>query len=372
MRDETLAVHAGHAVDPATGAVAPPIYLSTTYERAADGSYPSGYVYSRSGNPNRTMLETALAAIEGGAAAAAFSSGAAATHAVFQALAPGDHVVAPRDAYHGTTRLLRELLAPWGLEVSFVDMTNLASVEQAIGSRTKVVWVETPSNPMLGITDIAAVAGLAHAAGARLVCDNTWASPALQRPIAHGADLVVHSTTKYLGGHSDVLSGAVVSREDDDYFARIRQVQGVGGAVPAPFDCWLIARGIRSLHWRMRGHAENAAIVAAFLRDDPAVEVVYYPGLPTHPNHDVAARQMRGFGGMVSFRPRGDAANALAVVGRCKLFTRATSLGGAESLIEHRASIEGPGTLTPGNLIRMSIGLEHPDDLIADLEQALG
>src|SRR4051794_15572752 len=320
MRNETLAVHAGHGVDPATGAVAPPIYLSTTYERAADGSFPTGYIYSRSGNPNRAMLEAALAAIEGGAAAAAFGSGSAATLAVFQALAPGDHVVAPTDAYHGTTRILREIFERWGLATSFIDMTDLAAVERAVGPETKVVWVETPSNPLLAVTDIAAVVEIAHAANARVVCDNTWATPALQQPFAHGADLVVHSTTKYLGGHSDVLSGAVVAREDDDFFGRIRQVQGVGGGVPAPFDCWLVGRGIRSLHWRMRGHVENAAAIAAFLHDHPRVESVYYPGLPDHPGHEIAARQMRAFGGMVSFRPRGDSAHALAVVGRARLF----------------------------------------------------
>ncbi len=372
MHKETLAVHAGHGVDPTTGAVAPPIHLSTTFERAADGSYPTGYIYSRSGNPNRTGLETALAAIEGGAAAAAFASGSAATLAVLQALSPGDHVVAPTDAYHGTRRILRDLMARWGLGVTFVDMTDLAAVERSIEPRTKVIWVETPSNPLLHVTDIAAVVALAGAGGARVVCDNTWATPALQQPLAHGAALVVHSTTKYLGGHSDVLSGAVVAKAEDEFFARVREVQTVGGGVAAPFDAWLVARGIRSLHWRMRGHVANAAAIAAFLHDDERVEAVYYPGLPEHPNHEVARRQMSGFGGMVSFRPRGDAANALAVVGRAQLFTRATSLGGTESLIEHRASVEGPQTRTPGNLIRMSIGLEHADDLIADLDGALG
>lgn len=371
MHKETVAVHAGHAVDPTTGSVSPPLYLSTTFERAEDGSYSSGFVYTRSGNPNRTQLEVALAALEGGAVAAAFGSGAAATHAIFQALAPGDHVVAPTDAYHGTTRILTNLCERWGLSSTFVDMTDLVAVERAIGPRTTIVWIETPSNPLLHVTDIVAVAGLAHAAGARVVCDNTWASPVLQQPLALGADLVAHSTTKYLGGHSDVLSGAVVAREEDDFFARIREVQGVGGGVPAPFDCWLVARGIRSLYWRMKGHVAGAAAVAAFLHDHPAVEVTHYPGLPDHPQHAIAARQMRDFGGMVSFQPRGNAAHALAVVGRVKLFTRATSLGGVESLIEHRASVEGPQTRTPGNLIRMSIGLEHPDDLIADLAQAL-
>ena len=372
MHKETLAVHAGHGVDPATGAVAPPIYLSTTFERGTDGGYPTGYSYSRAGNPNRAQLETALAAIEGGAATAAFGSGSAATLAVLQSLAPGDHVVAPTDAYHGTTRILRDLMSRWGLAATFVDMTDLAAVERAIEARTRVVWIETPSNPLLHVTDIAAVAAIAGAVGARVVCDNTWATPALQQPFAHGADLVVHSTTKYLGGHSDVLSGAVVARREDDFFARVREVQAVGGGVAAPFDSWLVARGIRSLHWRMRGHVVNAAAVAAFLRDDQRVEATYYPGLPDHPNHAVAARQMSGFGGMISFQPRGGSANALAVVGRARLFIRATSLGGTESLIEHRASVEGPQTRTPGNLIRMSIGLEHADDLIADLDQALG
>jgi cystathionine gamma-synthase len=372
MHKETLAVHAGHGVDPTTGAVSPPIHLSTTFERGVDGSFPTGYVYSRSGNPNRTQLETALATIEGGAAAAAFASGSAATLAVFQALAPGDHIVAPTDAYHGTTRILRDLLARWGLAATFVDMTDLAAVERAIEPRTKVVWIETPSNPLLHVTDIAAVVALAGASGVRVVCDNTWATPALQQPLAHGADLVVHSTTKYLGGHSDVLSGAVVTKVEDDFFARVREVQTVGGGVAAPFDAWLVSRGIRSLHWRMRGHVANAAAVATFLHEDQRVQAVYYPGLPGHPNHAVAARQMSGFGGMISFQPHGDAANALAIVGRAQLFTRATSLGGTESLIEHRASVEGPQTRTPGNLIRMSIGLEYADDLITDLDQALG
>jgi len=372
LHKETMAVHAGHGPDPATGAISPPLYLSTTFERAEDGSFAFGYIYTRSGNPNRTQLETALAALEGGAAAAAFGSGAAATHAIFQALSPGDHVIAPLDAYHGTTRILKNLCARWGLASTFVDMTDLGAVERAIGPQTRIVWIETPSNPLLQITDIAATAGLAHAAGARLVCDNTWASPVLQQPLALGADLVAHSTTKYLGGHSDVLSGAVVTRVEDDFFARIREVQGVGGGVPAPFDCWLVSRGIRSLYWRMRGHVAGAAAVAAFLSEHDGVEATHYPGLPDHPQHAIAARQMSDFGGMVSFQPRGDAAHALAVVGRTRLFTRGTSLGGVESLIEHRASVEGPGTLTPGNLIRLSVGLEHPDDLIADLEWALG
>jgi cystathionine gamma-synthase len=372
MKSETQAVHVGRAVDPATGAVAPPIYLSTTFERAADGSYPGGYVYSRSSNPNRVALETALVALEEGAAAAAFASGSAATLAVCQALTPGDHVIAPLDAYHGTARILREVLGPWGLETTYVNMSDLVAVRRAIQPNTKLVWVETPSNPMLAVTDIAAVARLAHAAGARCVCDNTWATPVLQLPLTLGADLVVHATTKYFGGHSDVTGGAVITREDDAFFARVRTMQSAGGAVPSPFDAWLTLRGVSTVYYRMRAHTANAAAVAAFLHDHPAVEAVHYPGLPDHPGHDIAARQMRGFGGMVSVQPRGDRDHALAVAARTRIFTRATSLGGVESLIEHRASVEGPGTRTPENLLRLSIGLEHSDDLIADLAQALG
>ncbi|MFN8536130.1 MAG: aminotransferase class I/II-fold pyridoxal phosphate-dependent enzyme [Thermomicrobiales bacterium] len=372
MRPETLAVHAGFRPDPATGAVAAPIYLSSTFERAADGSFPSGYVYTRSGNPNRSDLETALAALEGGAAAAAFASGSAATAAILQALGPSDHVIAPVDTYHGTRKLLREVFGAWGLTASFVDMSDTSAVCAAVRPNTKLIWAETPSNPSLLITDLATMAEIARGAGARLVCDNTWATPVCQRPFAHGADLVMHSTTKYIGGHSDLLGGAVVSKENDDFFARIRMIQGAGGAVPSPFDCWLALRGVRSLPWRMRGHAENAAAVAAFLHEHPAVEATHFPGLPSHPGHAVAARQMTAFGGMVSFQVRGDAARAMAVASRVKLFTRATSLGGVESLIEHRASIEGPDTPTPPNLLRLSIGLEHHDDLIEDLDYALG
>lgn len=371
MRFETLAVHAGHQVDGDTGAVTPPIHLSTTYERAEDGTFPHGFLYTRNANPTRAALEESLAALEDGRAAAAFASGSAATMAVFQSLAPGDHVLAPRDAYHGTAKTLRELYGGWGLEASFVDMTDLAAVEAAFRPGTRIVWMETPSNPLLAITDIAAVAAMARARGARSVVDNTWATPMLTRPLALGADLVMHSTTKYLGGHSDVLGGALVARENDAFFERLRTIQVAGGAVPSPFDCWLIMRGIRSLPWRMRAHSANADAVARFLAAHPRVEAVHYPGLATHPGHEVATRQMSLPGGMLSFQPEGDAARALAVAARVRLFTRATSLGGPESLIEHRASIEGPGTRTPENLLRCSIGLEHADDLVADLEQAL-
>ncbi|MCB0022031.1 MAG: PLP-dependent transferase [Caldilinea sp.] len=368
---ETLAVHAGRRPDPATGAVMPPIHLSTTFERAADGSYTDGYVYTRSENPNRRALEECLAALEGGETSAAFGSGMAAIAAIFQALGTRDHVIFPDDVYFGTSRLLREVLGPWELDYSVVDMTDLDAVRAALRPQTRLVWVETPSNPLLKITDIAAVAEIAHAAGARCAVDNTWPSPAGQQPLALGADLIMHATTKYLGGHSDLLGGAVVSRENDAFFQRIRLVQTVGGAVPSPFDCWLLMRSIRTLPYRMRAHAENAQRVAEFLADHAAVAVVHYPGLPTHPGHAIAQRQMKLSGGMLSIQVHGGAEEAMAVAARVKLFTRATSLGGIESLIEHRASVEGPHTTTPANLLRISIGLEHPDDLIADLRQAL-
>jgi cystathionine gamma-synthase len=371
MRIETVAVHAGHQVDPATAAVTPPIHLSTTFERDPDGSFPRGHLYARNSNPTRSALERCLAQLEGGADAAAFGSGSAATAAVFQALGPGDHVVAPSDAYHGTLRLLRETFVPWGLQATFVDMTDLARVKDALRPATKLVWVETPSNPLWKVVDIARLAELAHAGGAQCLCDNTVATPVLQRPFDLGADLVMHATTKYLGGHGDVMGGAVITRIDDALFQRIRQTQAGTGGVPSPFDCWLVLRGIRTLPYRVRAHAENAAAVATFLDRHGRVEAVHYPGLPSHPAHDIAARQMKAFGGMLSFQVRGDRDSAMAVAAKVRVFTRATSFGGAESLIEHRASIEGPGTSTPENLLRLSIGLEHAADLIEDLDQAL-
>jgi cystathionine gamma-synthase len=371
MRFETLAVHAGLAVDPATGAVAPPIQLTTTFERDPDGSFPHGNLYVRNSNPNRTALEECLRQLEGGGAAAAFASGSAATAAVLQALAPGDHVIAPSDAYTGTGRLLRDL-ARWGVETSFVDMTDVAAVRAAVRPATKLVWVETPSNPLWKVTDIARIAEIARAAGARSLCDNTVATPVLQSPLALGADLVKHATTKYLAGHTDVQGGAVVARAADEFFQRVEALRTSGGAVPSPFDCWLVRRGIRTLAYRMRAHSEHALAVARFLHDHPRVEAVHYPGLPDHPAHAVAARQMRAFSGMLSVQVRGGRDAAMAVAAKVRVFTRATSYGGTESLIEHRASIEGAGTRTPDNLLRVSVGLEHPDDLIEDLGQALG
>lgn len=371
MRIETLAVHAGHAVDPATGAVTPPIHLSSTFERAPDGGYPSGHVYTRTSNPNRAAIEQALVQLEGGAAAIAYGSGSAATLAVFQALAPGDHVLAPTDAYYGTLRQLREIFAPWGLEADVVDMTDLDAVRRALRPTTKIVWVETPSNPLVRVVDIARLAELAHSVGARCVVDNTWATPVLQRPLHQGADVVMHSTTKYLGGHSDLLGGMLVSGANDEFVERLLLLQKLGGAVPSPFDCWLLLRGIRTLPWRMRAHCDNAGRIARYLDAHPKVEAVHYPGLESHPEHEIARRQMSGFGGMLSVQIRGGRDAALELTRRLTLFTRATSLGGTESLIEHRASVEGPDTLAPDNLLRVSVGLEHPDDLIEDLEQAL-
>ena len=368
---ETLAVHAGSDPDPATGAVTPPIHLSTTFMRGADGAYPLGYVYTRSANPNRQALETALAALQGGVEAAAFASGSAAASAVLRSLAPGERVILPRELYHGIRKLVDGALVPWGLGVDYVDLTDLEALRAAWRPETRLVWVETPSNPLLSITDLAAVSEFAHARGARVAVDATWTPPGVADPFVLGADLVMHATTKYLSGHSDVLGGAVVTARADEGWERVRFLQQNEGAVPGPFDCWLTHRGLRTLPYRMRGHTEGALRVAAFLEGCPEVTHVYYPGLASHPGHAVAERQMLSFGGMVSMRVRGGEPAAMKVAARVRLFTRATSLGGVESLIEHRASIEGPGTTTPGDLLRVSVGLEHPDDLIADLAQAL-
>jgi len=371
VKIETLAVHAGHRIDPSTGAVAPPIHLSTTFERDVEGTYSRGFMYTRNDNPNRKALEEGAAALEGGAAAAAFASGTGTTMSIFQALNPGDHVLAHEDAYYGTTRLLREIFLRWGLEADFVDMSDLAAVKKAIRSKTKLAWMETPSNPLLKIVDLEAVAKIVHGAGALCVCDNTWA-PIIQRPFDLGADFIMHSTTKYFGGHCDVLGGILVAKKDDELFQRIRSIQYEGGGVPSPFDCWLILRGMRTLPWRMRAHCENAAKVAEFLAQHSKVERVHYPGLTKHAGHEISRKQMSMFGGMLSAEVKGGHDAAMKVANSTKIFTRATSLGGVESLVEHRASIEGPGTKSPEGLLRLSIGLENADDLIDDLNQALG
>ena len=372
MRIETACVHAGHAVDGVSGAVAQPIHLSTTFERDADLGYPRGHLYSRNSNPNRDALEACVAALERGEAAAAFGSGTGATMAIFQALAPGAHVIAPHDVYHGTARLLREHLSRWNVAATFVDMTDAGEVEAALRPETKVIWIETPSNPMLRVTDVERVVALAHRAGALAVCDNTFATPVLQSPFSLGADLIMHSTTKYLGGHSDVMGGIVVGRRGDGAFGHVKRIQAMTGAVPSPFDCWLVLRSIRSLPYRVRAHSEHALRVATWLSGHRRVTAVHYPGLPDHPGHAIAARQMHGgFGGVLSVEVEGGREAAVGVAAKVRLFTRATSFGGADSYVEHRASIEGPGTRTPEGLLRLSIGLEHPDDLIEDLDAAL-
>ena len=371
MRIETLAVHAGHDVDPSTAAVTPPIHLSTTFARETDGSYRAGFLYSRYTNPNRAALERCLTELEGGAAAAAFASGSAATMTLLQALGPGSHVIIPDDAYFGTIKLARDVLGPWGLELSIVDMTDLANVRGAMRPNTKLVWIETPSNPLLRVVDIAGVCAIAHEGGATCAVDNTWGTPILQRPLDIGADVSMHATTKYLGGHSDVLGGALVFRESGELQQRVAAIQMTGGAVPSPFECWLTLRGIRTLPIRVRAQSASALALATFLANHPCVEAVHYPGLSSHSAHAVAKKQMAEFGGMLSVQAGKDRTQSLAVAGRLRLFTQATSLGGTESLVEHRASVEGPGTRAPENLLRVSVGLEHVEDLKADFDQAL-
>lgn len=371
MRIETKAIHVGREKDLQTGAIVPPIHLSTTFEREADGDYPKGFIYTRLGNPNRDSLEQCLASLENGECSAAFSSGLSAIMTVFQALLPGDHVLISRDLYHGTTKMLNDIFVPWGLIVTFVDTTDIAQVEKALRPNTKIVYLETPSNPLLKITDIRLISDIAHKVGAVCVCDNTWPTPVLQRPLDLGADIVVHSTTKYFGGHSDVLGGAVISRVKDTFFDRIRMIQQIGGAVPSPFDCYLVLRGIQTLTCRIKNHSENALKIAKFLAAHPKIERVFYPGLPDHPGHDIAVRQMSGFGGMMSFQVVGGKEKAVELTSKLEIISRATSLGGVESLIEHRASIEGPNTTTPDNLLRFSVGLENAEDLIEELTNAL-
>ncbi|WP_420463895.1 trans-sulfuration enzyme family protein [Candidatus Palauibacter sp.] len=371
MRMETLAVKSGLEPDDASKAIAPPITLSTTFERGEDGSYPGGFDYSRSGNPNRKALEAALAALEGGAEAVAFPSGMAATFSVIFSLSPGDHVLAADDAYYGTGVLLREQFAERGIEATFVDMAELGAVRAAMRPNTRLVWMETPSNPLIRVSDIEAIAGIARDGGALSCCDNTWATPLLQRPLELGADLVMHSTTKYFGGHSDVTGGAVIVREPGEALDALRKIQTDGGLIPSPFDAWLTRRGLESLAPRMAMHCANALELARFLDAHPGVARVHYPGLEDDPGHRLASRQMSDFGGMLAFDVVGGRDEAFAVAAAVKIIARATSLGGTHSLIEHRASIEGPTTRAPENLLRMSVGLEHPEDLKEDLARAL-
>jgi cystathionine gamma-synthase len=374
---ETRAIHAGNTADPLTGAVVPPIYQVSTYKQDGVGGLRGGYEYSRSANPTRTALEENLAALEGGRRGLAFASGLAAEDTLLRTLlSPGDHVVIPNDAYGGTFRLFAKVISRWGVEWSVADTSDPASVRAAITPRTKAVWVETPSNPLLGITDIAAVAQVAHDAGARLVVDNTFASSYLQQPLALGADVVVHSLTKYMGGHSDVVGGALVVG-DPDLGEELAYHQNAMGAVAGPFDSWLVLRGTKTLAVRMDRHSENAGKIADMLTRHPRVTQVLYPGLPDHPGHETAAKQMRAFGGMVSFRVEGGEEAAVRVCDRTQVFTLGESLGGVESLIEHpgrmtHASVAGSLLEVPGDLVRLSVGIENVDDLLEDLRQALG
>jgi len=372
MRPETRFVHAGAEPDPATGAVVPPLHLATTFRHGPAGERIAGFEYVREGNPNQQQLEDALAQLEGGAGALAFASGMAAITALLDSLPGGAHIVYPQDCYAGLRVLATEFLPQRGVSATAVDIGSIDATRAALTPQTQLLWLETPSNPLLRICDIAALSDVAHAHGALVACDNTFATPLLQQPLALGADVAMHSTTKYFGGHSDVLGGALAFAQRDALFEAVAHRRHITGGVPSPFNAWLTLRGLRSLPARMAWHCRNARAVAEFLAGHPRVEAVHWPGLPAHANHAIAARQMRDFGGMLSVQIRGGREAALAFAGKARLFTNATSLGGCESLIEHRASVEGTKPVSPQNLLRLSVGLEHPDDLIADLEQALG
>jgi len=370
MKIETIAIHAGNKKDESSKAVIQPIILSTTFERGIDGDFPGGHIYSRSSNPNRASLENVLAKLENGADAASFSSGNAAGMSVFQSLPSGTHIIAPDDMYHGLRNQLKNLFAGI-LTFDFIDVNDTDILQQHIKPETGLIWIETPSNPLLKITDIKKIVAVAKARGIKVVCDNTFATPICQQPLALGADLVMHSATKYFGGHSDLMGGALITAEKSEWWQKIRQVQEMGGAIPSPTDCYYLARSIKTLPYRVTGHVQNAQLLAEFLEQHPKVERVLYPGLLSHPQHAIAKEQMLTFGGMLSFIVKGDENDTHNIINKLNLFTRATSLGGVESLIEHRATVEGPDTKTPRNLLRVSVGLEHIDDLIADLKQAL-
>jgi cystathionine gamma-synthase len=377
---ETLAIHAGQEPDALTGSVVPPVYLTSTFKQDGVGGLRGGYEYSRSANPTRTALEQCLAAIEGGNRALAFASGMAAEDCLLRTvLKPGDHVLIPDDAYGGTYRLFARVLSGWGIGHTVVPVTDPAAIRDALSAtNAKVLWIETPTNPLLNVADIAELADAAHAAGALLVVDNTFASPYLQQPLAFGADFVVHSTTKYLGGHSDVVGGAIIVAERHEEIAeQLAYTQNATGAVAGPFDAWLTLRGIKTLAVRMDRHCANATRIAEMLVDHPKVAGVLYPGLPEHPGHKIALTQMKGFGGIVSFRLHEGEQAAVETCGRTRLFTLGESLGGVESLIEHpgrmtHASAAGSALEVPSDLIRLSVGIEDADDLIEDLRQALG
>ncbi len=371
MRPETLAVHAGNEPDPATGAVAPPIHLATTFRHAADGTRVAGYEYQREGNPTGDRLCAAIAALEGAQAAFAFASGMAAITTVLESLPAPARAVLPADCYVGLRMYAAECLAQRGVETVYVDITDLDAVDAACAGGVDLLWIETPSNPLMRIADIAALARIGHRHGAVVACDNTFATPLLQRPLALGADVVAHSATKYLGGHSDVLGGMLAFARDSELSRAVGRRLHLAGATLAPFSAWLVLRGLRSLPARMAMHCANARKVAGFLAGRPEIARVNYPGLASHPGHEIAARQMRDFGGMLSVQLRDGREAALALASKVRIFTNATSLGGCESLIEHRASVEGPRPSSPPDLLRISVGLEDADDLVADLGQAL-
>ncbi len=366
MRVETIAIHSGTIITDTNRPAIQPITTSTTFEH-----HHGSMVYTRAKNPNRIALEQVLAKLEGGEDAAAFSSGNAAAMAIYQALPPGSHIIAPDDMYHGIRKQLLEIFQ--GIhETSFIDMSSLEAVRKAVKPQTALIWVETPSNPLMKVADIRGIVGLAKDLGVKVACDNTFATPIFQNPLFLGADLVMHSTTKFLGGHSDILGGALVTKKNNEFWEKIRMVQHVGGAVPSPFDCYLLTRSIKTLPYRMRAHHANSSAFAVFLAAHAQVETVYYPGLPSHEGHDLAKSQMSGFSGMLSFTVKGGAQEADEVISKLQLFTNATSLGGVESLIERRAAVEGPDSLTPPNLLRVSVGLENIEDLKEDMLQALG
>jgi cystathionine gamma-synthase len=375
MNFETNAVHAGHLEELNAGAVVNPIYLSTTFERDHEGNVaPKGYIYSRLANPNRSGLENKLTSLEKGAEAMAFSSGMAAAMAVCHSIMePGAHVIIPDDCYHGIAHLVKNMYTRWGITYSEVDMISPENVIRAINPKTKLILIETPSNPLLKIADIEGICAIAKRNNVAVACDNTWATPYIIQPLTLGADYSIHSSTKYFGGHSDVIGGCVIVKEKNEASQKIREYQTIGGAVPSPFDCWLLDRSIATLPLRMTAQTKNAEVIANFLNTHPKIERVYYPGLSSHVNHDVAKKQMKGiYGGMLSVLVKGGKKEAMAFANHLMVFKHATSLGGVESLIEHRMSVEGDHPKSPENLLRLSIGIEHIDDLLNDIQKSLG
>jgi cystathionine gamma-synthase len=372
LKFETRAIKSTQSGSTNVKPLSTPIYLSSTFERNEDGSYDNDFQYSRADNPNRRILENSIAQLENGESCFAFSSGMAAISAILQSLKTGDHVILPDDVYYNIYSLTTDVFERWGLQTTTVDMSDLEQVKQAIKENTKMIWAETPSNPQLKITDIQELSSITKAHKLTLVVDNTWPSPVLQNPLDIGADIVMHSTTKYFGGHSDVLGGCVVLKENNKIAESIHSIQKNMGAVPSPFDCWLIARGIQTLHLRVTAQTKTALALAEYLEEHPKIDQVLYPGLESHPQHHIAAKQMKnGFGAMLSVIVKGDQQNAVDVSNRLEHFTAATSLGAVESLVEHRKSVEGPDSKTPNNLLRVSVGLENIDDLINDWRQCL-